>query len=71
MEKDQKVENLVTWFFMFAGFMSILAWGAATWDFEEKCELACVPGRAMTPLYKMEHTCFCETSRGKWEMKEP
>jgi hypothetical protein len=66
MESNQKLENLVTWFFMFAAFMSVLAWGSLTLGFEESCKNACYPEASITPLYNFEHTCFCSEGVGKW-----
>jgi len=70
MERDQKVENLVTWFFMFAGFMSILAWGAMTWEFEENCKNSCYPSKSITPIYRLEHSCFCSDGPGRWRSED-
>jgi len=70
MEQDQKVENLVTWFFLFAGFMSILVWGAMTREFEERCENSCLPKGSITPIYNFEHACFCDEGHGKWRKED-
>jgi hypothetical protein len=71
MERDQQVENLVTWFFMFAGFMSIIAWGSMTLEFDKKCEDACAPSASITPLYELRQSCFCDEGHGKWRREFP
>jgi len=65
-EKEREIDNLVTWFLMVAGFISVIAWGSTTLDFEKRCEDSCAPADSITPLYNFEHTCFCEEGRGKW-----
>lgn len=70
-EKEREVDNLVTWFLMFAGFMSAIAWGSMSWEFQKRCQDSCTPNDSMTPIYNFEHTCFCEVSNGKWQRMEP
>lgn len=62
----QKEDNLTTWFFMFLLFMSVIALGSASWKFEEKCSNACAPASFITPLYELQHTCFCDEGSGRW-----
>lgn len=62
----QREQDLVTWLFMFAALISVLAWGSLTWDFEKKCDNACYPAESITPLYNFEHACFCDEGSGKW-----
>jgi hypothetical protein len=63
---SQKEEGLVTWFFMFAAFMSVLAWASLSREFEEKCSNECSPARSITPLYEFRQTCFCDEGQGRW-----
>jgi hypothetical protein len=68
---NQREENLMTWFFMFAAFMSVIAWGSLTWEFEERCKSVCYPKESITPLYNFEHSCFCSEGNGKWRREFP
>lgn len=65
----KREEGMVTWFFMFVALMSVLFLASTTQDFEEKCSSACSPERFITPLYQMQHTCFCDVGHGKWLRK--
>ncbi len=67
---DRSDDNIVTWFFMFAAFMSILAWASLSRGFESNCESACAPAASITPLYQFEHTCFCDEGHGKWRKED-
>lgn len=67
----QREENLVTWFFMFAALVSVIAWGSLTWDFEQRCENTCAPRASITPIYEGRHTCFCSEGNGKWRREFP
>ena len=59
-------ENLITWFLMFATLLLVVAWGSLTWEFEEKCTNECTPAASITPLYDLQHACFCSEGHGKW-----
>lgn len=65
-----KDENIVTWFFMFAALLSVVAWGSLTLDFQKRCEAACYPARSITPVYDFQETCFCDEGHGKWRKED-
>jgi hypothetical protein len=59
-------ENIITWFFMFATLLFVVFWGSKTWEFEARCSSECAPAASITPIYELQHTCFCSEGHGKW-----
>lgn len=61
-----KVENLITWTLMAAGFLGIAWWGGISMDFQRRCEASCGEDRALTPVVDLQEVCFCDEGHGKW-----
>ena len=66
----QKEDNLVTWFFMVALLLGVLAWAGNNQSFEDRCKTECAPARYITPLYQFEQACFCDEGHGKWRITD-
>jgi hypothetical protein len=62
----QKDENLVTWFMLAAGFLTMLAFMGKSMDFQDRCEARCGNPNVITPFVGLQETCFCEDGHGKW-----
>jgi len=61
-----KVENLITWTLMAAGFLGIVWWGGISMEFQRGCEASCGEDRALTPIMDFQEVCLCDEGHGKW-----
>ena len=68
MHKNE--ENLVTWLLMCICFFAIILWASLGQKFDAECEKSCAPLRAISPIYNLQQTCFCEEGHGRWKLKE-
>lgn len=66
----QKDDNLITWLLMLALLIIVVVWGSLTMGFQQKCESTCAPARAITPVYDLQETCFCDEGHGKWRKSD-
>lgn len=63
---DAEIDRFITISLMTLGFIGLVALAGQSADFQRRCEAACGPDRALTPLLGLQETCLCDEGHGKW-----